>query len=102
MHFYTVGVMDMSLPLAFNLKEASAGLGETLQLFSGFRPIVSITTDDLFGTLQPSFAVDFGIETMIGNGENILGSLLGKLTGGLGIIGTTQGGSSKFNAGPLG
>ena len=95
--------MDISLPLAFDVNVASEGLGETLQLFSGFRPIVSISDGDLFGQARPSFEVDFGIEPLVKNdGENIVGSLFSKLTGGLGTIATNQGDSSKLNAGPLG
>lgn len=99
---FAVGVLDFSLPLTFNIGAVSAGLGEAMALFDGFRPIVSITSKDLFGPQRPSFAIDFDIEVLVNNGENVIGKLLGDLTGGLGTIASGQGDSSGLKAGPLG
>ena len=94
--------MDLSLPISFDIDVASAGLGEAMQLFSGFQPIVSISTKDIWGPSSPSFAIDFDIEVLLNNTESIIGNLLSELTGGLGIVASEQGSSSSFDAGPLG
>ena len=99
---FAVGILDFSLPLSFGIDAASAGLGEAMALFDGFQPIVSITSKDLFGSSTPSFAIDFDIEVLVNNGENVIGKLLGDLTGGLGAIASGQGDSSGLKAGPLG
>ena len=97
---HVVGVLDVSFPLAFDVGIVSGGpLGEAMDLFSGFQPIVSISSGDLFSPTPPSFGIDLDIEVLVKDGENIISTLLNDLTGGLGSI---AGDSSGLSAGPLG
>eukprot|EP00956_Cyclotella_meneghiniana_P037722 scaffold143333_cov73-Cyclotella_meneghiniana.AAC.1 len=86
-----VGVMDVTLPILTTFD--FGGIDLTIN------PIISITSPDLFTPDLPTMSIDLNLEDLIANGEDLIGSLLLKLTGGM--IDISADGVS-FSGGPFG
>lgn len=109
----SVGVLDVNLPLTFDLGllgyvlswflDDDNPLVIAMDLFPDLQPIVSITSDDLFSGEYPSFDLDLNLNGLVSeDSTNIIEGLFHKLTEGLQTVAISQLESRGYDAGPLG